>query len=92
MSSSVFQKTYEKLCVDLYKKRDMIYKMKQELIYLQENLLAQNSTHSIQYIHDLDFKIAVICENLRKVFKQIKVIETSILMLKTRFFVANNFY
>ena len=92
MSSSVFQKTYEKHCVDLYKKEMEIYTMKQELINLQENLQAQNSTHSIQYILDLDFKIAVICENLRKVSKQIKVIETSILMLKTRFFVANNFY
>ena len=92
MSSSVFQNTYEKHCVDLYKKEMEIYTMKQELINLQENLQGQNSTHSIQYILDLDFKIAVICENLRKVFKQIKVIETSILMLKTRFFVANNFY
>ena len=92
MSSSAFQKTYEKHCVDLYQKEMEIYTMKQELINLQENLQAQNSTHSIQYIHDLDFKIAVICENLRKVSKQIKVIETSILMLKTRFFVANNFY
>ena len=66
--------------------------MKQELINLQENLQAQNSAHSIQYILNLEFKIAVIWENLRKVSKQIKVIETSILMLKTRFFVANNFY
>ena len=68
MSSNVFQKTYEKHGVDLYKKEMEIYTMK------QENLQAQNSTHSIQYFHDLDFKIAVICENLRKVFKQIKFI------------------
>ena len=55
--------------------------MKQELINLQENLQAQNSAHSIQYILDLEFKIAVIWENLRKVSKQIKVIGTSILIV-----------
>ena len=92
MSSSFFQKTYEKLCVDLYKKDTEIYTMKQDLINRQENLQAQNSAHSIQYILDLEFKIAVIWENLRKVSKQIKVIETFILMLKTNLFVANNFY
>ena len=59
MSSSAFQKTYEKHCVELYQKEMEIYTMKQELINLQRNLQAQNSAHSIQNIFDLEFKIAV---------------------------------
>ena len=92
MSSSAFEKTYEKYCVDLYQKEMEIYTMKQELINLQEIFQAQNSEYSLQYIFDLEFKIAVIWEKIRKISKQITLIETSSLMLKTRFCVANNFY
>ena len=92
MSSSAFEKTYAKYCVDLYQKEMEIYTMKQELINLQSEIKDENCEHSIQYILDLQSKIKVIWEKLRKISSQMKVIETSIQMLETRFFISNNFY
>ena len=68
--------------------------MKQKIFNLESEIKAQNCAHSIQlqYILDLESKIKVIKETLRKVSKQIKLIETSILMLQCRLYVANNFY
>ena len=67
--------------------------MKQETNNLQIEIKAQNCAHSIQlqYILDLESKIKVIKETLRKVSKQIKLIETSILMVQCRLYV-NNLY
>ena len=94
MPSSDLQKMYEKYCVELYQNELEICKIKQEIFNMQSEIKAQNCAHSIQlqYILDLESKIKVIKETLRKVSKQIKLIETSILMLQCRFYVANNFY
>ena len=92
MSSSAFEKTYEKYCVYLYQKEMDIYTMKHELINLQSEIKDQNCEHSIQYILDLQSKIKVIWEKLRKISSQMKVIETSIQMLERRFFISNHFY
>ena len=85
---------YEKYFVELFEKKLEIFKMKQEIFNLQSEIKAQNCTHSIQlqYILDIESKIKVIKETLRKVSKQIKLIQTSVLMVQCRIYVANNFY
>ena len=72
MSSSAFEKTYEKYCVDLYQKEMEIYTMKQELINLQSEIKDENC--ELLAIIDLQSKIKVIREKLEEISKQIKVI------------------
>ena len=90
MSPSAFEKTYEKYCMDLYQKQMEIYTMKQELTILQSEIEDENC--ELLAILDLQCKFKVIREKLEEISKQIKVIENSIQMLETRFFISNNFY